>query len=64
MPTGHAVKPGDVGALLIKLPLPPGALPTLWQADERFKQSYLAEYPGYYQTADAGFIDADVATSG
>ncbi len=56
---GHAVKPGDVGALVIKLPLPPGALPTLWQADERFKQSYLAEYPGYYQTADAGFIDAD-----
>jgi propionyl-CoA synthetase len=56
---GHAVKPGDVGALVIKLPLPPGALPTLWQADERFKQSYLAEYPGYYQTADAGFIDPD-----
>jgi len=56
---GHAVKSGDVGALVIKLPLPPGALPTLWQADERFKQSYLAEYPGYYQTADAGFIDAD-----
>src|SRR5467141_2662850 len=56
---GHAVKPGDVGALVIKLPLPPGALPSLWQADERFKQSYLAEYPGYYQTADAGFIDAD-----
>jgi len=56
---GHAVKPGEVGALVIKLPLPPGALPTLYQADERFKQSYLAEFPGYYQTADAGFIDAD-----
>jgi propionyl-CoA synthetase len=56
---GHAVKPGDVGAIVIKLPLPPGALPTLWQADERFKQSYLAEFPGYYQTADAGYIDED-----
>jgi len=48
-----------VGALVVRLPLPPGALPTLWQADERFTQSYLAEYPGYYQTADAGFIDDD-----
>ncbi len=56
---GRQAKPGDVGALVVKLPLPPGALPTLWQADERFVQSYLAEYPGYYQTADAGFIDAD-----
>jgi propionyl-CoA synthetase len=56
---GHAVKPGDVGSLAIKLPLPPGALPTLWQADDRYVSSYLAEYPGHYQTADAGFIDAD-----
>jgi propionyl-CoA synthetase len=56
---GHAVKPGDVGALVVKLPLPPGALPTLWQADDRFKLSYLAEFPGYYQTADAGYIDGD-----
>jgi len=56
---GHKVKPGDVGALVVKLPLPPGALPTLWQADERFRQSYLSEYPGYYQTADAGYIDGD-----
>src|SRR5207248_2083808 len=56
---GEAVKAGDVGALVVKLPLPPGALPTLWQADERFRQSYLAEFPGYYQTADAGYIDAD-----
>jgi len=52
-------KPGDIGALAVKLPLPPGALPTLWQADERFVQSYLSAYPGYYQTGDAGFIDAD-----
>ncbi|MBV9523190.1 MAG: AMP-binding protein, partial [Alphaproteobacteria bacterium] len=58
-PEGRPVKPGEVGALAVKLPLPPGALPTLWQADDRFRQSYLAEFPGYYQTADAGFIDAD-----
>ena len=50
---------GDIGALAVKLPLPPGALPTLWQADDRFVESYLAAYPGYYQTGDAGFIDAD-----
>ena len=52
-------RPGDIGALAVKLPLPPGALPTLWQADERFVESYLSAYPGYYQTGDAGFIDAD-----
>src|SRR6185312_12189584 len=40
-------------------PLPPGALPTLWHADERFVQSYLKEYPGHYATADAGYIDED-----
>ncbi len=51
--------PGQIGALAVKLPLPPGALPTLWQADERFVQSYLSAYPGYYQTADAGLIDRD-----
>ena len=50
---------GEIGALAVKLPLPPGALPTLWQADDRFVQSYLSAYPGYYQTGDAGFIDAD-----
>jgi propionyl-CoA synthetase len=50
---------GEIGALAIRLPLPPGALPTLWQQDERFVQSYLSAYPGYYQTADAGFIDED-----
>jgi propionyl-CoA synthetase len=52
-------KPGDIGALAVKLPLPPGSLPTLWQADDRFVQSYLSAYPGYYQTGDAGFIDTD-----
>jgi propionyl-CoA synthetase len=50
---------GEIGALAIKLPLPPGALPTLWQADDRFVQSYLSRFPGYYETADAGLIDAD-----
>src|SRR5438132_12732534 len=53
------MKPSEIGVLAIKQPLPPGALPTLWQADDRFVQSYLSAYPGYYQTADAGLIDAD-----
>jgi propionyl-CoA synthetase len=53
------MKAGEIGALVVKLPLPPGALATLWQQDERFVQSYLSAYPGYYQTADAGFIDED-----
>src|SRR5439155_13948251 len=56
---GQPVKPGDIGALVCKLPLPPGTLPTLWNADERYRASYLAQFPGYYQTADAGFIDPD-----
>jgi propionyl-CoA synthetase len=55
----NELKPGEIGALAVKLPLPPGALPTLWQQDERFVQSYLSAYPGYYQTADAGRIDQD-----
>ncbi len=52
-------KPGAIGALAIKLPLPPGSLPTLWQNDEGYRSSYLAEYPGYYKTGDAGYVDAD-----
>jgi propionyl-CoA synthetase len=55
----NEIKPGEIGALAVKLPLPPGALPTLWQQDERFVESYLTMYPGYYQTADAGLIDED-----
>ena len=59
-PESHEpVKKGDIGALVVKLPLPPGTLPTLWQNDERYIESYLAEFPGYYKTADAGFIDQD-----
>jgi propionyl-CoA synthetase len=53
------MKAGEVGALAGKLPLPPGTFPTLWNADERFRQAYLEEYPGYYKTGDAGFIDTD-----
>jgi len=49
----------ELGAVCIKLPLPPGFLPTLWENDERFRQSYLTGFPGYYDTADAGYIDED-----
>ncbi|MGH2341457.1 propionyl-CoA synthetase [Segnochrobactraceae bacterium EtOH-i3] len=56
---GHPVEPGKLGNIVVKLPLPPGNLPTLWNADARFKSSYLEEFPGYYKTADAGFKDAD-----
>ena len=50
---------GTMGSIVIKLPLPPACLPTLWQADDRFRESYLAEFPGYYKTSDAGFKDED-----
>jgi len=53
------VAPGEIGALVVKLPLPPGTLPTLWNNDEGFLKAYLDEFPGYYKTADAGFIDED-----
>jgi propionyl-CoA synthetase len=56
---GHPVADGKLGNIAIKLPLPPGCLPTLWDADARFGPSYLAEFPGYYKTADAGYRDAD-----
>ena len=55
----HDTKPGEIGALVIKLPLPPGTFLTLWNADDRFVASYLSQFPGYYTTADAGFIDED-----
>ncbi len=50
---------GSMGSIVIKLPLPPSCLPTLWQDDARMKESYLSEFPGYYKTADAGYIDPD-----
>jgi propionyl-CoA synthetase len=53
------VAANQMGSIVVKLPLPPSCLPTLWQQDERFKESYLAEFPGHYKTADAGFKDAD-----
>jgi len=53
------VKPGEIGALVVKLPLPPGSLPTLWHNDPGFLAAYMEEFPGYYKTADAGFIDED-----
>jgi propionyl-CoA synthetase len=53
------VSANKIGSIVIKLPLPPANLPTLWQQDERFKESYLTEFPGYYKTADAGFKDDD-----
>ena len=55
----NEVAPGDIGALVAKLPLPPGSLPTLWQAEERYREAYLEEFPGYYKTGDAGYIDED-----
>ncbi|OCW57348.1 propionyl-CoA synthetase [Hoeflea olei] len=56
---GHPVPAGTLGNVVVKLPLPPGCLPTLWNAEERFHNAYLAEFPGYYKTADAGFVDED-----
>ena len=55
----HELKAGEMGTLVIRLPLPPGTLTTLWNADERFVQSYFAEFPGYYTTADAGYMDEE-----
>ena len=56
---GHPVPKGTLGNVVLKLPLPPGCLPTLWNAEPRFRQVYLDEFPGYYKTADAGYIDED-----
>ena len=56
---GEPVNPGDIGRILIKLPMPPGCLATLWGNDARFVQSYLSTQPGYYLTGDAGYMDED-----
>jgi propionyl-CoA synthetase len=56
---GHPLPPNTLGAIAVKLPLPPGTLPTLWNATDRFKKSYLEHFPGFYETGDAGMIDED-----
>ena len=56
---GKRLDSDEIGAIVIKLPLPPGSLPTLWNADDRYIDSYLSTFPGYYLTADAGYKDAD-----
>jgi propionyl-CoA synthetase len=57
--TGARANAGTIGSIVCKLPLPPGTLPTLWNADDRYERTYLSDFPGYYKTADAGFIDED-----
>ena len=56
---GHPLPAGELGAIAVKLPLPPGSLPTLWNAQDRFMKSYLNTFPGYYETGDAGMVDED-----
>lgn len=56
---GHPQKTGEIGSIVVKLPLPPGCFPTLWNADQRYKESYMDEFPGYYNTSDAGMLDED-----
>ena len=57
--SGKPMSVGELGAIAVKLPLPPGTLPTLWNADDRYRKSYLATFPGYYETGDAGYVDED-----
>ena len=56
---GKEVPAGTMGSIVIKLPLPPGCLPTLWKQDERYREAYFNEFPGYYKTSDAGYNDED-----
>jgi len=58
-PNGDPLPAGSEGAIAIKLPLPPGSLPTLWGDDQRYIDSYLSQYDGYYLTGDSGFLDTD-----
>ncbi len=57
--SGEECDPGEIGAIVVRLPLPPGTLPTLWNADDRFLDAYMNTYPGFYLTADAGYKDDD-----
>jgi len=56
---GKETETGDTGSIVIKLPLPPGCLPTLWDDDERYKNSYISDFPGFYLTGDGGYKDED-----
>jgi len=56
---GQDVKAGDTGSIVVKLPLPPGSLPTLWNNDEGYRKAYLVDFPGHYKTGDAGYLDAE-----
>ena len=56
---GQELAPGEIGSIVVKLPLPPGCLSTLWNNDEGYRKAYLAKFPGYYLTADAGYKDED-----
>lgn len=58
-PDGSAMPPGEVGSLSIRLPLPPGCAPTLWEDDDGYRRAYLDAFPGWYRTGDAGMVDAD-----
>jgi len=58
-PDNSIAKPNEMGDIVVKLPLPPGTFPTLWNADDRYKKTYMTNYDGYYQTYDAGHIDED-----
>ena len=56
---GKQVANGEIGSIVVKLPLPPGSLSGLWQNDARFIEAYMADFPGYYKTGDAGYLDED-----
>ncbi len=56
---GHPLPRGELGAIAVKLPMPPGSLPNLWNAEDRFRKAYLDHFPGYYETGDAGMVDED-----
>ena len=56
---GDDAGPGEIGAICVRLPLPPGCTPTLWGSDERWVEAYLSQHPGHYLTGDAGYLDED-----
>jgi propionyl-CoA synthetase len=58
-PDGAEMPAGGIGAICVKTPLPPSAFPTLWNADDRYRETYFSKYPGYYETGDSGMKDAN-----